>query len=239
MDKPAQDITFLVTYFAQPELLKICLDSIRKFYPNDKIIVSQQKRDDPVDVGSARLIEHDMADVVWAGVAKQLIEKCDTEIGIFIEHDAFLLRNIDEEINLIKNGSFDLIGPEEVNHIRHSPGFISQNFFMLNVSKMKEIGTEKVYVRDIPKLKELQAEGKLQNIESGYGITQSFDNKMLLPVTPSGYAFGTYYGNMAHHLWYGSYRKRDTWIDNVSPQWMDHEANRLIEDYWNGKIKTN
>lgn len=235
-----KEVTFLVTHYAQPDLLKICLDSIRKFHPGSPIIVSHQIRDEEPDVGDAKHIHHDMTEVVWASVAQGLLKECETDLGVFVEHDAFLTGPLDHYLEMIKEGKYGIIGPEEVNEIRHSEGFISQNFFMINVKEMKEAGLEKVFVRDIPRLKELQAQGKMQNIESGYGMTQTFwEKKLLLPVVHSGYAFGTYYGEVAHHLWFGSYPKRNTMFDNVSPLWMDHEAQRLIKDYWDGKITRN
>lgn len=226
-------ITFLITYFAHPELMKICLDSIRKHHPDDPIIVSRQVEDAPIDFGDAKVIEHDMRKAMWAEVAQGLMRECETDVAVFVEHDAFILRNIQDMIDKIGD-EYDLIGPEEVMHIRNSPGMMCQNFFIINVKKMKEIGLDKVWVRDVPKLKELHPG---RNVESGHGISQSFEKKLFLPVIESGYAFGTYYGDVAHHLWFGSYKKRNTMIDNVSPLYMEEETQRLIKDYWDKNIK--
>jgi hypothetical protein len=95
---------------------------------------------------------------------------------------------------------------------------------------MKEIGIQKCRV-DPSKIAH-----PIKNIESGYGISQCLDRKFFMPVAASGYGHGTYYGNHVHHLWYGSYRKRDTLIDNVDPKWMDFEASRLVADYWKNKF---
>ena len=240
-----KDITFLVTYYAQPDLLMICLDSIRKFYPDNKIIVSQEEGDNVIDLPennivapyNVRRIQHTMRKEgkVWVDVAIGLAKQCTTDFAVYIEHDAFLLRNIDDMIEKIESGEYGAIGVEEMIPYkgldRHSPGMMNQNFFLINMKKMKEIGLEKMRVNHtIPRV-------PMKNVESGYGISQSLQKKLFLPVSPSGYAFGTFYGDIAHHLWYGSYPKRNVMFDNVSPMWMGHEANRLIRDYWEGKIK--
>lgn len=240
-----KDVTFLCTYYAQPELLLVCLDSIRKFYPTQKIIVSQEECDEVIDLPEKnivapyriRRIQHTMraANTTWVDVAIGLAKHCTTDIAVYIEHDAFLLRNIDDLIERVESGEYDAIGVEEVIPMegldRNSPGMMNQNFFIINLKKMKEIGLEKMRVdHTIPR-------GTMKNVESGYGISQSLQNKLFLPVTPSGYGFGTFYGDAAHHLWYGSYRKRNVMFDNVSPLWMEHEAGRLIADYWDNKIQ--
>jgi hypothetical protein len=239
------DVTFLVTFYAQPELLLVCLDSIRKFYPIEPIIVSQEENDPVIDQPEnnivapyhIRRIQHTMRSdgKTWVDVAIGLAEQCTTDIAVYIEHDAFLLRNIDDMLMKIKSGEYDAIGVEEMipseGLNRNSPGMMNQNFFIINMKKMKEMGIEKM------RIDHTILRVPMKNAESGYGISQSLENKLFLPVTSSGYAYGTYYGDVAHHLWYGSYRKRDVMFDNVNPMWMDHEANRLIADYWEGKIK--
>lgn len=234
-------ITFCVTYFANPELLDICLDSIRRFYPDSRIIISQQSGDDfliiekILETYKVNLrMEHNMHKGSWADVAIGLMGQCKTDIAVFIEHDAFLLKPLDNLIELIESEKYDLIGPEEVCNIRNSPGFVMQNFFILNVKKMKEIGLENVRIRDVEKLKE-QGIG---SIESGYGISQSFDKKMFLPITYSNYAKGMYYGDCVHHLWFGSYRRRDVYTDGVEPAWMETEVIDLVNDYWNKTFRT-
>lgn len=229
------NVSFLVTYFAQPDLLAICLDSIRKHHPGTSIIVSQQEGDYPVDIGDAKLIFHNMEKDQWAGAAEGLMKACGTDIGVFIEHDAFLMRNIGDLVEFM--AEYDMIGPEEVIPLpkldRFAPGMICQNFFVTNVAKMKFVGLENIRSRDVEDLNERG----WRNIESGHGISQTFRNKMFLPVKPSGYAYGTYYSNAVHHMWYGSYRGRDTMkYDNVSPNFLDDEADRLISDYWNNRI---
>ena len=225
----SEPITFLCTYYAHPEFLKICLNSLRKFHPDAQIIVSQQEGDGLVDVGDARLIKHNMKEYMWAEVAIRLLKQCDTDIAVFIEHDAFLLRPLTELID--KMDKHDLIGPEEVLDFRNSPGMVCQNFFIVNAKKLKELGLENVRIRDIEKLR-----GKIGSMESGYGISQTFDKKLFLPIEKSGYGFGTYYGNYVHHFWFGSYRKRDTIKDGILPEQLEVWAEELIEDYWNGKF---
>jgi len=241
VDRPTGSLTimlnfsFLVTYWNQPKLLEICLHSIRKYYPESPIIISQQDYDEDVDVGKAKLIKHNMGEVQWAGVARGLMEACDTDYGVFIEHDAFLAKPIDGI--LAKMNEYDLIGPEEVIPFpkldRYAPGMVCQNFFVVNIKKMKEIGLDNIRIKN-PGM--LEQEG-YRNVESGYGISQSLSKKLLLPVVQSGYAYGTYYGNKEiHHMWYGSYRSRSVEQDGVNKDFMENETKRLVEDYWQGKI---
>jgi hypothetical protein len=236
------DATFLVTFYAQPNLLKVCLDSIRKFYPNSRIIVSQQHDDDfepireTLEKYRAERIEHNMKIKTWVYAAIGLAEACKTDMAVYMEHDTILLRNIDDMFKKITDREYDLIGVEEVISTpelnRKSPGFMNQNFFIINMKKMKEVGLDKMkidYTIPFPK-------GPIRNQESGYGISQSLDNKLFLPVESSGYASGTYYGDIAHHMWYGSYPKRAVEYDNINRLWITEEAERLIKAYWENKI---
>ena len=229
-----KQITFLVTYYSHQSLLGICIDSIKKFYPNSKIIVSQQTGDYDIEKDGFDLIKHDMKKGSWSDVAKQLLEHCETDIAVFMEHDVFLLKPLDCLIDKIESEEYDMIGPEEVCDLRNSPGIMMQNFFILNVKKMKSIGLENVRVKNVDDLK---ARG-CRNIESGHGISESFDKKLFLPITNSGYAKGMYYGDVAHHLWFGSYRERDVLSDGINPRWMETESIDLIDDYWNQTFKT-
>ena len=95
---------------------------------------------------------------------------------------------------------------------------------------MKKIGLEKMR-GDFTK------ELNITNHESGYGISQSLDKKLFLPVEQSGYGLGTFYGDICHHFWYGSYPKRGVEYDGINRLWLEEEAIRLIGDYWDGKIK--
>lgn len=231
--------TFCVTYFAQPELLDICLDSIRKYYPDSPIIVSQQIGDEELSESFSKynfkLIKHTMRDGgVWVDAAIGLMNACETKVGVFMEHDTFLVKHIDNLIEYIEMDKYDIIGPEEVCDIRNSPGFVMQNFFIINAKKMQDIGTENMRIRNI---EELKANG-IGSLESGYGISQSMEKKLFLPVTNSSYAYGMYYGDYVHHLWYGSYRQRNTYDDGVEPSWMELEATDLIYDYWNQTFRT-
>lgn len=222
--------TFLITYFAQPEFLEMCLDSIRKYHPGAKIIVSLQEGDNPVDIGDARFLMHDMHKDVWSEVAINLLEACETDIAIFIEHDAFLLKSLDELIKQI--GKYDLIGPEEIMEFRNSPGMVCQNFFIVNAKKLKRLGLDNVRIRDIEKLR-----SKIGSLESGYGISQTFKKKLFLPVTRSGYGMGTFYGDYVHHFWFGSYRERNIEGDGIMPEQLEVWAQELQEDYWANNIK--
>ena len=229
------DLTFLVTYFAQPDLLKVNRDSLDKHHPNALKIISQQADYEPNDLGRwDKMLRHNMRAHTWSQVCKNLITACDTEIGVFIEHDAFLLRPLDELLDLVRSGEHDLIGPEEeIPRLRHSPGMVCQSFFIVNVGKFKrEYDLEHVDVRDIERRKDAGYQ-----IESAHGISQTFDKKKFLPVKYSGYAHGTLYGDYVHHLWYGSYPKRDLTIDNIDKEWMGTEAERLTDDYWNNNLQ--
>lgn len=227
------DVTFLTTYFAEPNFLRIHTDSIDKFHPGIHRIISQQSGDDSPVVGTFdKVLSHDMQTKTWAYVCEKLVEECETDIGVFLEHDVFLLKPLDELFELIRSGKYDMIGPEEViPGLRYSPGVICQNFFILNVKKFKEIGGN-VHVREIEERKR-----KGYQIESGHGVSQSVDNKLFLPVSPSGYAHGTFYGDYVHHFWWGSYPGRNVAFDGIEVAWLESEAKDLVEDYENNNLR--
>lgn len=229
-----KNVTFLITYYAHPELLKVCLDSIEKYHSDSQIIISQQIEDGfNYKQGSSDRVKieyHDMKHTQWAAVASNLMMVCQTDYAVFMEHDAFLLKSLQPLMDEVQNGTYDLIGPEEICLIRNSPGMIAQNFFIINLRKMREAGLEKIWVRDIEEVKKI-----CKNVESGYGITQTLHNHKFMKMTQSGYGRGTFYDDYVHHLWYGSYKKRNV-AHELNTLWMDYETERLIEDYWNGKI---
>ena len=226
------DFTFLITYYCQPDFLDICIDSIKKYYPKAKIVISQQIGDNPINV-KHKVIKHDMHSNVWVDAAIGLAKECKTPIAIYIEHDAFLLRNVDDMLAKIRNNEYDLIGVEECIPFpgleRNAPGFANQNFFIINMKKMKKIGLEKMradFTKDL----------NITNHESGYGISQSLDKKLFLPVSKSDYGLGTFYGDVCHHFWYGSFPRRNIEYDNINRLWIEEEADRLVNDYWQNKI---
>lgn len=228
-------VTFCVTYFAHQELLDVCLDSINRYYPGVGIIISHENIDRPTNTGKAKLISHDMGVMQWSGVAQRLLEECETDYAVFMEHDTFLTNPLDELLG--KMTIYDLIGPQEIIPYkklnRHAPNMVCQNFFIINVKKMKEFGLDKVRIRDIDLL---QAKG-FKNLESGYGISQTLRTKLFLPVRKSPYGYGTYYGDVCHHMWYGSYKSRNTGEDDIDRRWLDKEVRRMIRDYKNDCIK--
>ena len=164
--------TFCITHYAHANLLQVCVDSIKKFYPESRIIISQQINDESeIDIEGTDKIYHDMKTNNWSEVAIGLLKECKTDIAVFIEHDGFLLNHLDNYIELIDNGKYDLIGPEEVipfNGLnRYAPGMVTQNFFIVNVNKLKGLGLDRVRFFDSDTYKDYK------NKESGYGISQS------------------------------------------------------------------
>lgn len=234
----SNDTTFLITYYSHPELLAICLDSINKFHPDSNMIISQQIEPDfdyrQGPSSSVRFEYHDMKQTQWAAVACNLMMMCQTDYAVFIEHDAFLLKSLEPLVDEIRSGQYDLIGPEEVCEIRNSPGMIAQNFFILNVRKMKGEGLGKIWVRNVNELKQ-----SCKNVESGYGITQTLTKNKMMKMIESGYGHGTLYDDYVHHLWYGSYRHRDVAADGIEEAWLDSEAEDLITDYGMGLYRFN
>lgn len=229
--------TFLVTSYAHANLLFMCIDSIKKFYPESRIIISQQINDESeIDIEGTKKIYHDMKQYNWSEVAIGLLKECNTDIAILMDHDAFLLNHLDNYLELIENGSYDLIGPEDVIPFtglnRNSPGMMCQNFLIINAKKMKEIGLDNVRFKDDEKYKDFA------NKESCYGMSQSLEKKLFMPVTKSNYAHGTYYGSEVFHLWYGSFRERNVLDDGVNPKMMEDESIALIKDYWSGSYRT-
>lgn len=237
-------MTFCVTYYAQPELLRICLDSIQRHHPEAKIVVSQQIGDAPVELpAGVDLIKHDMPAWTFAGVVKcfmgYVMQKGYDGLCVFIEHDCFLLRPLDHLVRQMAN--YEMVGVEEMldyngKVFRSAPGMANQNFFMLDVYEFTtKYGRDAVFVR---------REGlRCRNIEPAYGISQSVQTLYFLPATSSGYGCGTFYGdenagryiNYVHHLWYGSYKRRSLQGEDIEFDHQEREAQRLIADYDAGK----
>lgn len=230
--------TFCITHYAHSQLLTLCVDSVKKFYPESRIIISQQINDESeIDIEGTEKIYHDMKTNNWSEVAIGLFKECKTKTAVFIEHDCVLLNHLDNYLELIDSNSYDLIGPEEVipfNKLnRYAPNMVTQNFFIVNAIKMKMIGLDKVRFVDRDEYKDYV------NKESGYGISQSLEKKLFMPVTKSNYGHGTYYGSEVLHLWYGSFRERNVLDDGVNPRWMETESQALINDYYNETHRIN
>ena len=83
--------TFCVTHYAHANLLQVCIDSIKKFYPQSRIVISQQINDESeIDIDGTEKIYHDMKVNNWSEVAIGLLKECKTKTAVFIEHDAYI-----------------------------------------------------------------------------------------------------------------------------------------------------
>lgn len=225
--------TFLTTYFAGYDMLMAHNDSIEKYHPGAPKIMSRQDDFEPDDLGRwDKILFHDMNKILWAGVCKNLSIACETDIGIFIEHDCILMKSIKPLIDMVASGEVDVIGAEEViEGLRFAPEMMCNSFTVINMKKLKELGLHNINVRDREKRNKFG-----YHVESSHGLYQTFSNKMYLRIKRSGYGYGTFYGDYAHHMWYGSHRKRMLDSD-VDKNWLVQESDRLLYDYWTNNFK--
>jgi hypothetical protein len=206
--------SFLITYLDGVEFFIECLKSIRRHHPTHPILVAKGG-------DTAEMMLYDQYDITWfeapgshLDAMVQLREMCPTDIGLFIDADTVVMRNLDYLAEKIKSGETELIGMEEViksavggGYMRYSPGFMPMTFQMFDLRSFKENHDNDWVWNGV------YYDPNSVNHEGYWGLSQKLKKKYFLLPYNTRYGLGTLQkdeeGNdVFYHQWYGSWRRR-------------------------------
>ena len=219
----AGSLTFVTPYWSGSRMMRIHLESIRRFHPDAPILVS--KRGGGQD--EMRGLERDFGLRCWLEECEfpdayvRLLQRCDTEYVCIMDHDAVLLGSLDRYVEALASGRYDLVGVEERirlpdsvwqnrlaganGWLRFAPGCTAANFMLFNLRAFKaKWGLRGIFGS--------RPAGTL-HYEFDYGIGQKLKrHHLLLPWHAPRYGMGNLLRDgdlpVAWHQWYGSYRTR-------------------------------
>lgn len=214
-----KDVTYLMPRASDEILFNISRENINRYTPA------------PILTCGRDVTNH------WSEAFRWLFSHCQTDIGVFIDDDAIILRDISPLIELVRSGH-GLVGftsRGETNHTKY--GYFQPNFMIMNIKKFKEEFGEQGIDVDVE-----QAKRELNittNPEFCYGISQKLrgrPSKDLSMKLSEHYKFASVIsdGDMPYvlHLWYGAWRHRR------SPEGDMSERDALVSrDFWNSKLK--
>lgn len=219
----AGSLTFVTPYWSGSGMMRIHLESIRRFHPGAPILVS--KRGGGLD--EMLTLEREFGLRCWMEECEfpdayvRLLQRCETEYVCIMDHDAVLLGSLDRYVDAIAAGRCDLVGVEERirlpdsiwknrlaganGWLRFAPGCTAANFMLFNLRAFKaKWGLRGIFGT--------RPAGTL-HYEFDYGIGQKLTRHHLLkPWHAPRYGMGNLLRDgdlaVAWHQWYGSFRTR-------------------------------
>lgn len=224
-------LTFVTPYWVGHEMMRLHLESVRRFCPRSPILISKKgagkEEMDTLarDFGvSFWLEECDYVDALL-----HLLRRCDTEYVCICDHDTVLLAAPDRLLKGLKHGEWDLVGVEERirespdidwrtsasqfnGWMRFAPGYMDATFLMFNLRQFKQ----KWGLRGVGASHPV---GTLES-EYHYGICEKLRrHKYLRPYHTARYGMGNLLMDedtpALWHQWYGSYTQR---LDGSQPE---------------------
>lgn len=212
------DITYLMPKASDEILFNIAKESINRYMPARILTCGKDQT------------RH------WGEAFMWLFNSCPTDIGVFIDDDAFILRDITPLIDLIRSEEYSIVGFTERLIGKHKEfQYYQPNFMILNIKKFKaEFGKDGINV-DVPLAR--RELGMITNPEFMYGISQKLKgrkNKDLNFRLSEHYKLANLLsdGDIDYvlHLWYGAWRHR-------RDRDMSERDNLVSKDFWNNELK--
>jgi hypothetical protein len=216
------DLSFLTPYWSGTEMMRVHLESIRRFYPASPILVS--KRGGGQEEMETQRAEFDvrywLEECGYVDALLRLLVRCETQYVCIVEHDTALLSSLDGFLAGLRDGRWDLVGMEErVRDIpeiadtmpsthgwwRFAPGQVAGPLLLFDWHKFKRRW-------GLSGVRGHRGYGT-REYEYDHGIGQRLTrHKYLRPFHTSRYGIGTVLKDgetaVLWHQWYGSYRTR-------------------------------
>jgi hypothetical protein len=206
-------IAFLTPYWSGAEMMRIHLESIRRFHPDAPILVSKRG-----DAGEMEAYRRDFGVRYWlencgyTNAYLRLLQRCPSRFACMLDHDAVLLGPIDSLVSRIDRGECDLVGVEEriglprgAGWLRFAPACTASNFLIFDWRAF----ASRYGLRGIFGTPPAGA----SHFDFDYGIGQRLTrHHYLRPFHTGRYGLGNLLKDgdtpVAWHQWYGAYRTR-------------------------------
>lgn len=205
----SMNFTYLIPHAGSEELFALTKKSIEKYTPAPIITVGKEVKN-------------------WPEAWRRLWDSCPTDIGIFMDDDAILLKDITPLIEMVASGEYDAVGIEGLPPCpRNHKGYFDFNFMVIDITRFKRKHGEPY--TDMVQAKEEIPQGL--SIEPFYGVSQKLRGRIFsLPRESTGYGLATTHEYLIH-LWYGAWRHRNAWNDGLSPEWFMEREKQFIKDH--------
>ena len=213
------DITYLISNASNSKLLDVCLGSISKYTPAETLLAT---------LSGFRIRPEAF---MW------LFDKCSTDIGIFIDDDAFITNDITPLINLIRDGSHSLVGFTYRNQAHIDAKYFMPNFLIMNVKEFKEEFGVKGIQTDIDLAEKDLGVGEGTSFMSGISQKLNKCNTRILSFSASPHyefagVLSDEYTPYVLHLWYGAWKRR------YSPEGdMTKRDNEINQDFLDNNLR--
>ncbi len=215
-------ISFITPYLSGKRWLEMHLSSIRKFHPDDEIIIcaTDNSAKEIVKKYNGRYFNNNEE---YYQAVEFMFSKSSNDTIVLSDNDTVLLSNIKYLAD--KLSKFEIIGVEEKirnpiqkNWHRYAPGYMDMTFFMFSKAKFKS------KIKDWPKIPSFEfSKPNLNNTEPHYSLCEIFPKHYyLLPYHITRYGLGNLVkdGNkqILYHQWYGSWEKRGSFMSEKNPE---------------------
>jgi hypothetical protein len=204
-------------------MMRIHLESIRRFHPSAPILVSKRGGGGEEMAAYERRygVRYWLEDCEYPDAYLRLLERCPTDYVCIMDHDAVLLAGLDPYISGLRDGCYDLVGieerirvpdaiwkrhwPEDNGWLRFAPGCTAANFILFDWRAFRrKWGLRGIWGR---------RPAGTEDYEFDYGIGQKLQrHHYLLPYHAQKYGMGNLLKDgeapILWHQWYGSFRTR-------------------------------
>jgi len=217
-------ISIVTPYWNGAEMMRLHLESFRRFFPDAPILVSKRGggREEMEDYRKSFAVQYWLEDCEYEDAFLRLLGRCTTRFVCISDHDTVLLSDPAPLLGGLERGDWDLVGIEERirNHpsmaaarlwhedyrgwYRLSPGYMDATFLMFDLQAFVESWG----------LKGVRAcEPHASDFELHYGICEKLRrHKYLLPFHTRRYGIGNVLKDgeqvVLWHQWYGAHRER-------------------------------
>ncbi len=143
-------VSFLTPYLSGSRMMRLHLESIRRFHPGAPILVSKKGggEDEMRALGSQFAVRYWLEDCSYEKAFGRLLERCETRYACVSDHDTVLLAPIDALLRGLVDDRYDLVGieerirvpdriwtrlwPEAGGWLRFAPGYADATFLLFD-----------------------------------------------------------------------------------------------------------
>lgn len=250
----------MTPYLVGRDLMRIHLDSIRRFHPEAPILVSTGNRaaQEMEEYLASFGISYWIEECNYEEALERLLQRCGTEYVCVMDHDAVLLSSVKPLLDGVIEGRYDLVGVEERVRVpepiwrklgspaggwlRFAPGYMDATVLIFNLRAF-------LHQWNVRGMRPSERMPPGYQVEPHYGLCQKLGrHHYLRPYSSRRYGLGNLLKDgdtaVVWHSWYGAHRARTlgrlpgdrdplTPPDDVVRQVVEEAERAFLEDYPN------